>query len=109
VQVLASKEQQNPFATHTNSQVRPRKSPCHCLYIKSKRVSSFCFSFLTNKIIIIKIKIKVTLNIETSQYASNTQAVIKNVQILTIYFYFIFLSPYYCLRILVQENKEKNK
>jgi hypothetical protein len=104
VQELASKEQQNPFATHTNSQVRPRKSPCHCLYIKSKRVSSFCFSFLTKKI-----KIKVTLNIETSQYASNTQAVIKNVQILTIYFYFIFLSPYYCLRILVQENKEKNK
>jgi hypothetical protein len=55
-----------------------------------------------------KKKKRVTLNIETSQYASNTGGHQKGPNFKNVFLFHI-LSKYSCLRILEQENKEINK
>lgn len=58
--------------------------------------------------ILLKKKRKVTLDIETSQYASNTGGHQKRPNFKKVFLFHI-LYKYSSLRILVQENKEVNK
>jgi hypothetical protein len=66
------------------------------------------YKFPKNFFLLKKKRKRVTLNIETSQYASNTGGHQKGPNFKNVFLFHI-LSKYSCLRILEQENKEINK